>query len=101
MQRAGQRAAQRLVGAGLELAGPPALADGLAAQRVEQHGLADPAQPGQHQRPLGPVPRDPLQHDVEGAQLLVAAGQLGRSLPGAGRVRVPDRVHGYDGMGVV
>ena len=46
-------------------------------------------------RPLG----HPLQHHVEGAQLLVAAGQLGRALPGAGRVGVPDRIHGYDGMG--
>ena len=40
-------------------------------------------------RPL----RDPLQDDVEGAHLLVATGQLGRPLPGAGRVGVPDRVH--------
>ena len=99
VQRAGQRPAQRLVGPRLELAGPPALAHRLAAQRVEQHGLADPAQPGQHQRPLGPTPRHPLEHHVERAHLLVAAGQLGRPLPGTGRVGVPDRVHGYDGMG--
>ena len=40
-------------------------------------------------RPRG----DPLQHDVEGPQLLVAAGELGRALAGAGGVGVPDRVH--------
>ncbi len=99
VQRARQRPAQRLVGPGLELAGPPALAHGLAAQRVEQHGLADPAQSGQHQRPLGTTPRHPLEHHVERPHLLVATGQLGRPLPGAGRVGIPDRVHGYDGMG--
>ena len=96
----GQRPAQRLVGPRLELAGPPALADRLAAQRVEQHGLADPAQPGQHQRPLGTPPRHPLEHDVERRELLVAAGQLGRPLPGAGRVGIPDRVHDSDGIGL-
>jgi hypothetical protein len=36
---------------------------------------------------------DPFEHDVEGAQLLVTAGQLRRALAGAGRVGVPDRVH--------
>ena len=54
-----------------------------------------------------PTPRSPVsttersgrpaghafEHDVEGAQLRVAAGQLGRPLTGAGRVRVADRVH--------
>ena len=88
-----ERPAQRLVGAGLELAGPPAAAYGGTAQRVEQHRLADAAQPGQHQRALRAAAGDPLQHDVERRQLLVAAGELGRALAGAGGVRVPDRVH--------
>jgi len=37
--------------------------------------------------------RDPLEDDVEGAQLLVTTGQLRRALAGAGRVGVPDGVH--------
>ena len=93
VQRAGQRAPQPLVGARLELAGAPAAAYGRRAQRVEQHRLADPAQPGQHQRALGAPARDPLEHDVEGAQLLVAPGQLGRALAGAGGVGVAHGVH--------
>ena len=59
----------------------------------EQHRLAHPAQPGQHQRALGAPAGDPLEHDVEGAQLLVAPGQLGRSLAGAGGVGVAHGVH--------
>ena len=53
VQRAAQRTAQALAGAGLELAGAPALAHAGAAQRVEQHRLADPAQAGEHQAALG------------------------------------------------
>ena len=94
----GRRSA--LVGAGLELAGAPVPAYGRRAQRVEQHRLADAAQPGEHQAALGAAARDPLEHDVEGAQLLVATGQLGRALAGAGRVRVPDRVHDRTVSGV-
>ena len=94
VQGARQRPAQPLVGPRLELAGPPPLADRGRAQRVEQHGLADPAQPGQHQAALGAAGGDPLEDDVEGAQLLVAAGELGRALAGAGGIGVPDGVHG-------
>ena len=93
VQRAAQRPAQPLVGPGLELAGAPALAHGRAAQRVEQHRLADAAQPGEHEAALGAALGHPLEHDVEGGELLVAPGQLGRALAGAGGVRVPDRVH--------
>ena len=88
-----ERAAQRLVGPGLELAGAPAGAHRRRAQRVEQHGLADAAQPGEHDRALGAPAGHPLEHDVEGVELLVAAGELGRALAGAGGVGVPDRVH--------
>ena len=63
------------------------------AQRVEQHGLADAAQPGEHHRALGAPAGHPLEHDVERVELLVAAGELGRALAGAGGVGVPDRVH--------
>ena len=93
VQRAAERAAQPLVGPGLELAGAPLAAYGGAAQRVEQHRLADAAQPGQHEAALGAAAGHPLEDDVEGGELLVAAGELGRALAGAGGVGVPDRVH--------
>ena len=93
VERAAQRAAQSLAGPGLELAGPPALAHGGAAQRVEQHRLADAAQPGEHEAALGTALGDPLEHDLERGELLVATGELGRALARAGGVRVPDRVH--------
>ena len=89
----GERAAQPLVGARLELAGAPVGPHGRAAERVEQDGLADAAQAGQHDRALGAAAGDPLEHDVEGAQLLVATGELGRALARARGVRVRDRVH--------
>ena len=54
VERRRQRPAQPLVGPGLELAGAPATSYGGRAQRVEQHGLADAAQPGQHDAALGP-----------------------------------------------
>ena len=93
VQRRGERPAQALVGPGLELAGPPATAYGGRAQGVEQHGLADAAESGQHDAPLRAPVGDPLQHHVERRQLRAPAGQLGRALAGAGRVRVADRVH--------
>ena len=93
VQRRGERPAQRLVGPRLELAGPPAAPDRRRAQRVEQHGLAHAAQPGEHDAALRAATGDPLQDHVEGVELDVAAGQLGRPLAGAGRVRVADRVH--------
>ncbi len=93
VEGARQRPPQRLVGARFELAGAPALADRGRPQRVEQHRLADPPQPGQHEGPLRAAAGHPLEHDVEGGQLLVAAGELGRPLAGAGGVRIPDRVH--------
>ena len=89
----GERSAQPLVGARLELAGAPVGPHGRPAQRVEQHGLADAAQAGQHDRALGATAGDALEHDVEGAQLLVTAGELGRALARARGVRVRDRVH--------
>jgi hypothetical protein len=93
VQRGRDRAAQRLVGPGLDLPGAPQPADGLRAQRVEQHRLADAAQPGEHEAALGAAARDPLQDDIEHVQLTAAAGQLGRPLTGAGCVGVAHRIH--------
>ena len=93
VQGPAERPAQPLVGPRLELAGPPLAAYGGAAQGVEQHRLAHAAQPGQHQAALGTAPGHALEHHVEGGQLLVAAGQLGWALAGAGGVGVTDRVH--------
>ena len=84
---------QRLVGPGLDLAGAPGALDGQAAQRVEQHRLADAAQAGEHHAAVGTAGGDPFEGDLELLQLAVAAGQLGRALAGAGGVGVPDRVH--------
>ena len=55
--------------------------------------LPTPAQPGEHDRALGAAAGHPLEHDVERVELLVATGELGRALAGAGGVGVPDRVH--------
>ena len=93
VQRRGERPSQPLVGPGLELPGPPATAYGGRAHGVEQHGLADAAESGQDDAALRAPVRDPLQHDVERRQLRAPAGELGRPLAGAGRVRVADRVH--------
>ena len=84
MCSAEDRPAQRLLGPRLDLAGAPAAGDRGRAQLVEQHGLADAAQPGEHEGAFGPAVRDPLEDDVEGRELGVAAGQLGRALPAPG-----------------
>jgi hypothetical protein len=94
VQRGGDRAAQRLVRPGLDLAGAPEPADRGRAERVEQDGLADSAQTGQDQAAFGAATGDPLQDDVEGVQLTAASGQFRRPLAGTGRVRVADRIHG-------
>ena len=42
-----------------------------------------------------------VDHDIELRQLAVATGQLGRPLPGAGSIRIPDRVHDLREYGVI
>ncbi len=93
VQRGGERTAQRLVGPGLELARPPAPPDGGRPQRVEQHRLADTAQPGEDDAAFRPAAGDPLQDDVERLELDVTPGELRRPLPGARGVGVADGVH--------
>jgi hypothetical protein len=89
----GQRDPQRLVGTRLDLAGAPGPLDRQAAQRVQQHRLADPAQPGEHHAAVGTPAADPFEGDLELLQLAVTTRELGRALAGAGGVGVPDRVH--------
>ena len=55
--------------------------------------LPTPRRPVSTSAALGPAAGDALEDDVEAVQLAVAAGQLGRALPGAGGVRVADRIH--------
>ena len=83
----GDRQPNRLVRTRLDLAGAPRTLDGLTAQRVEEHGLADPAETGDDHAPLRAACRHPLERHVELAQLPVAAGQLRWPLPGATRSR--------------
>jgi hypothetical protein len=84
---------RRLWSGRLDLRRAPRALHRTAAQGVEQHGLADAPQAGQHHGALGAAGRDPLQGDVELPDLAVAAGELGRALAGAGGVRVAYRVH--------
>ena len=98
VQGAGERPAKRLVGPNLDLSGPPQPADRLRPHRVEQHGLADATQTGEHQAALGPAAGHSLQNDVELLQHGVPAGQLRRTLAGSGRIRVAQRIHCSDFM---
>jgi hypothetical protein len=101
VQGGGDGAADRLVGPRLDLAGAPQLLDGHRPERVEQHGLADSAQPGEDHAPLRAAAGDSLQHDVELLQLAVATGELGRPLAGTGGVGIAYGVHAlglYEGI---
>ena len=84
MHRLGDRDPDALVRPGLDLAGPPVALDGEAAQRVEQHRLADATQSGQHEGALGAAGGDPFEGDLELLQLAVTAGQLGGRWPAPG-----------------
>jgi hypothetical protein len=84
---------QPLVRTCLELARSPVRANRGRPQRIEQHGLAHATQTGQDDGALGFGPGDALEHHVEGAQLVVSAGELWRALAGARGVRISDGVH--------
>jgi hypothetical protein len=94
VQGAGQWAAQWLVGAGFELAGSPAASNGGRAERIEEDGLADATQAGEDEGAFGAAAGDAFEDDVESLELAVAAGELGRTLTGAGGVGVADGIHG-------
>ena len=93
VQRGRERAAEVGLRPGLDLARPPARADGHRAQLAEQHGLADAAQTGEHEAALGAAAGHALEHDLERVELAVAAGQLGRPLTRAGGEGVAHGVH--------
>ena len=93
VQRGGERAAEVGLRPRLDLARPPARADGHRAQLAEQHRLADAAQPGEHEAALGATAGHALEHDLERVELAVAACELGRSLPGAGGEGVAHGIH--------
>ena len=93
VQRGRDRTAQRLVRPGLDLAGPPEPLDRRERSALSSTVFPTPRSPVSTSDALGAASGDPLQDDVELRELTVATGQLGRSLTGAGRVRVPDGIH--------
>ena len=74
---------QRLLRPGLDLAGAPGALHGLAAQRVEQHGLADTAKTGEHHRAL----RARRRPAPASRRTATARGHGPRARAGAGRRR--------------
>ena len=93
VQRRRQGPAQFLVGASLDLAGAPAARDGRGSEVVEQHRLADAAQPSENDTAFRSAAGDAFEHDVEGVELLLSTGELGWALACAGSVRVTHGVH--------
>jgi len=83
-----------LVGPSLQLAGAPQSPNRHRAEVVQQDGLADTAQAGEHHAPFGPTSGDTFKYHLELGNLAVTAGELGRALSGAGGVWISYRVHG-------
>ena len=69
---------------------------GVVPERQQQHGLADAAQAGQHDRLERVAGRGPTDDDVPGLDDPVAPGEQRRRRAGTRRVRVDDRVHRSD-----
>ena len=101
MQGARDRPPDRLVGPCFYLSCSPQPADGHRAEGVQQNGLADTAQAGEHHAALWPATSDPLEHHLKLGNLASAARQLGRALPSAGSVRIAYRVHGIGLYGAI
>ena len=80
----GERTTQGLFRPRLQLPGPPAGPHGRRPQRVEEHGLADATQAGEHDRAFRSSAGHPFEDDVEGVELLVATGELGGRWPAPG-----------------
>src|SRR5690606_17377361 len=93
VQRRGQRPPQFLIRSRLDLPGTPAAGTGGRSQLIEQNGLADPAESGEHHAAFRPTPRNAFTDDVEGVELLSAPGEFGWTLTCAGCIRVAHGVH--------
>ena len=93
VQRGGDRPPDRLLRPRLDLARPPQPLQCHRAERIQQHGLADPAQPGKHHAAFRAAARYPFQHHFELAKLTVAPGQFGGPLASPGRIGIPNGVH--------
>ena len=93
MDRRTEGAAQRLIRPRLQLAGPPTRAHSRRTQRIEEHGLADPAQPGEDDRALRAATGNSLQHHVEGLELLIPPGEFGWALARPGGIGVANWIH--------
>jgi len=93
VQRGGDRPADRLFRPGLDLPGSPEPLQRHGPERVQQHGLADAAQPGQHHAAFRAAAGYSFQDHFELAKLAVTAGQFRRTLACAGRIRIPHWVH--------
>ena len=70
---------------------PEAAPIGQRPELLQQHGLADSPQSRQEYTTLSAACGQAVERHLEGGQLGFAAGQLGRPLTGAGRVRVSGR----------
>ena len=101
VQGPGNRPPDRLIRPGLDLAGTPEPLHRHRPERVEQHGLADAAQPGQDHAALGAAARDPLEHDLKLPDLTVTAGQLRRPLPGTRGIGIAYGIHGIGAYDVI
>jgi hypothetical protein len=70
-------------------------------ERVEQHGLANSAQTGQHHAALRATARHTLKDYLELSDFAVAARQFGRALTGARSVRIANRIHAIEAYGLI
>ena len=93
VQCPGDRPPDRLLRPCLDLAGAPELPHRHRPERVQQHGLAHAAQPGQDHAALRATARDTLEHDLELPDLAITACQLRRPLSGTRCVGVAYGVH--------
>ena len=93
-QGLGHLGPQVATGTGLEQLDRPAGGVGVGPELQQQHGLADAAQPGQHDRLERVARRGPADDDVPRLDHPVPAGEQRRRRAGPWRVRVRDGIHG-------
>ena len=81
---------------GLDTSGDPAALLGASRQVLKQHRLADTAQPGEHDASSGSPSLGAVGENLECLDVVFSTGQLRRTKPGPGRVRVPTRIHTHE-----